>query len=399
MTNPDTQNSANLARDYSTTVTILEHLSDALFILNAKGQVEYANRVALDMLGLTLKEVLGTPFNSYLNAEFDANLLYDSENPELLLEHIYRGVFSEIETSLVNKDYNTPVVISFGLVRDAQQRVSFIIASAKDITIRKELEKEIQQQQLIALSRDRYKELGELAVNMVHTLSQPITSVRLMLELMEKQVEKDALTKENAKRYFSEIKGLLDTMTTSITNVRNFAFLTEDESLKSVYVEDIIQNALHQLDYEMRERDADIQVHTEKELPSVLANPISLQQVFITLVRFIWDNGLQTEATNGTSTITFDLRSVKGRWLKIVLTNRETGSPDTAGQPQIESAEKPLIGSHLDLTVVQIILTSLGGDFAIKNYANGSMDFILRIPADQGGERDQLRNLIELMHQ
>ncbi len=393
------KNSSNLTKDYSTTVTILEHLSDALFILNAKGQVEYANRVALDMLGLTLKEVLGSPFNSYLNAEFDANLLYDSENPEVLLEHIYRGVFSEIETSLVNKDYSTPVVISFGLVRDAQQRVSFIIASAKDITIRKELEREIQQQQLIALSRDRYKELGELAVNMVHTLSQPITSVRLMLELMEKQVEKDTLNKENAARYFSEIKNLLDTMTSSITNVRNFAFLTEDESLKPVRVQEIIQNALHQLDYEIRERDAAIEVLAEKNLPSVLANPISLQQVFITLVRFIWDNALPGKAKNTIPRITLSLRNVKGRWLEIVLTNREADGQEAAGPMQTESAEKPLIGSHLDLTVVQIILTSLGGDFTMKQFANGGLDFMLRIPADQGGERDQLRNLIELMHQ
>ncbi len=398
MNTSDLQNSTNLAKDYSTTVTILEHLSDALFILNAKGQIEYANRVALDMLGLTLKEVLGNPFNSYLNADFDTDLLYDSENPELLLEHIYRGVFSEIETSLVNKDYNTPVVISFGLVRDAQQHVSFIIASAKDITIRRELEKEIQQQQLIALSRDRYKELGELAVNMVHTLSQPMTSIRLMLELMEKQVEKEKLTKENAKRYFSDIKSLLDTMTASITNVRNFAFLTEDESLKPVRIEEIIQNALNQLDYEIRERDADIEINAEKELPSVLANPISLQQVFITLVRFMWEHRLQKDLKGNGPSIRFDLRSVKERWLKIVLTNRISVETDT-GLPPTESAEKPLIGSHLDLTVVQIILTSLGGDFTMKNYDQNSFDFILRIPVDQGGERDQLRNLIELMHQ
>ena len=77
--------SSNLSKDYSTTVTILEHLSDALFILNPKGQVEYANRVALDMLGLKINEILGTQFNDFLNAEFDPNMLYDTENPNLLL--------------------------------------------------------------------------------------------------------------------------------------------------------------------------------------------------------------------------------------------------------------------------------------------------------------------------
>jgi len=208
MTQSSGQQTSNLAKDYSTTVTILEHLSDALFILNAKGGIEYANRVALDMLGITLNELLGQPFNAFLNAEFDAGFLYDSDNPELLLDHIYRGVFSEIETALVHKEYSTPVVISFGLVRDARQKVSFIIASAKDISMRKQLEKEIKQQQLLALSRDRYKELGEMAVNMVHTLSQPLTSLLLMIELMEKKLKQDKLTPSGPNIFFRISKRL-----------------------------------------------------------------------------------------------------------------------------------------------------------------------------------------------
>ena len=395
----ESNNKAALSRDYSTTVTILEHLSDALFILNPKGQVEYANSAALDLLGLKFTEILGENFNTYLNADFDPNMLYDADNPDLLLENIYRGDFSEIETSLVHKEYQTPVIISFGLVRDAERKVSFIIASAKDITIRKKLEKEIQQQQLMALSRDRYKELGELAVNMVHNLSQPITSIRLMVELMQKQFNSGTPEPEKFERYFNDIMNLLDTMSTSISQVRNFAFLTEDESIKTVSSMDIIQSALKQLEYEIKDKNISINVQAEKELPPVMANPISLQQVFITLLRFLWKENQQTDALEGQNigpSIFLVIQNRENRWLRISISR----SPDKNNtEVSSEEAEaKPLISSHLDLTVVQIILTSIGGDFSMHHYENGGEEFVLRIPVDKGGERDQLRNLIEMLH-
>jgi len=326
-------------------------------------------------------------------------MLYDADNPDLLLENIYRGDFSEIETSLVHKEYQTPVIISFGLVRDAERKVSFIIASAKDITIRKKLEKEIQQQQLMALSRDRYKELGELAVNMVHNLSQPITSIRLMVELMQKQFNSGTPEPEKFERYFNDIMNLLDTMSTSISQVRNFAFLTEDESIKTVSSMDIIQSALKQLEYEIKDKNISINVQAEKELPPVMANPISLQQVFITLLRFLWKENQQTDALEGQNigpSIFLVIQNRENRWLRISISR----SPDkNNSEVSSEEAEaKPLISSHLDLTVVQIILTSIGGDFSMHHYENGGEEFVLRIPVDKGGERDQLRNLIEMLH-
>lgn len=386
---------SQLSKDYTTTVTILEHLSDALFILNAQGKIEYANRVALDMLNIDLQGLLGTYLNSYLNAEIDTEVLYDSEKPDLLLENIYKGVFSEIETILIHNEYSTPVIISFGLVRDASENISFIIASAKDITIRKTLEKELQQQQLMTLSRDRYRELGELAVNMVHNLSQPITSVRLMMELMEKQVNAGQMDAEKFKRYFSDTTKLLDGMTSSIAQVRNFAFLTEDEKMKSVHIPDIVQSVLKQLEYELNERDIQINIQSEENLPPVMANPISLQQALNTLLRYFWSELHSSDAEKTEKEIFFNIQNIKNRWLRLSLSNLKT----VEQQLKDESAEIPLIGSQIDLTVVQIILTSLGGDFHIRSYPESQYEFILRIPVDQGAERDQLLNMIELLHQ
>ena len=390
--------SAQILRDYTTTITILEHLSDAVFILNERGVIEYANKVALDMLGLDLNKMIGKNLDEFIMARLNFDSISDHPQNGYLLDHIYRGAFQEMETSLVHQEYSTPVVISFGLVRDGQGNISYIIASAKDITIRKQLEQEMEQQQLLALSRDRYRELGELAVNMVHNLSQPVTSVRLHVELLQKQLAGGKIDPDKMQKQLQNILALLDSITGNITNVRNFAFLTEDESLKPMQVQPVLEQALQQVAYELKENDIETEVHSEKKLPQILANPLNIQQVFVSLIKFLSQEiKSNLEHVKRERSIQINIRNNRNRWLEIRI-----GSVTLNGfvyKSAKKQAGASIINSHLELMVVQIILTSIGGDFKVEYSAGEHPVFVLRIPYDSAKERDQLLNLIELLHQ
>lgn len=392
---------AQVLRDYTTTITILEHLSDAIFILNAEGDIEYANKVALDMLGMEMNNVIGANLDEFLMTQINFENFSEKGENGFLLENIYRGAFHELETSLVYQDYVTPVVISFGLVRDSQGNISYIIASAKDITIRRQLEHEIEQQQLLSLSRDRYRELGELAVNMVHNLSQPVTSVRLSIELLLKQLSRGQMDADKIKKQLQNILTLLDSITGNISNVRNFAFLTEDESLKPMQVQAVLKQALQQVAYELNENNIKIKVDSAQNLPQILANPLNIQQVFVSLIKFLAQKIKNVSSEAGSSldsSIKIKIRNNRDRWLRIALQDN-SNYPEEDEEQKEESAEDPLvINTNLELTVVQIILTSIGGDFKVEQDINGHHLFILRIPIDLSKERDQLLNLIELMH-
>lgn len=391
-----------MLRDYTTTITILEHLSDAVFILNAQGAVEYANKVALDMLGLDLNGIIAKNLDEFIMARINFESFGGSPQNGYLLDHIYQGAFQEMETSLVYQEYSTPVVISFGFVRDSHGSINYIIASAKDITIRKQLEQEMEQQQLLALSRDRYRELGELAVNMVHNLSQPVTSVRLHVELLQKQLAGGKIDADKMQKQLQNILSLLDSITGNITNVRNFAFLTEDESLKPMQVQPVLEQALQQVAYELKENNIEVKVNGEENLPQILANPLNIQQVFVTLIKFlsqeIKNNFLQAKAkTQPGQSIQISIRNNKERWLEIRIGSAASNSIVNNKARKQEDAS--LINSHLELMVVQIIITSVGGDFKVQYPGQAQPLFVLRIPSDLPGERDQLLNLIELLHQ
>ncbi len=375
-----------LLRDYQTTVTILEHLSDAVLILNPQGIIQYANRVATDLLGTSLNDLLGKNLNDYLSRPFlfEENPV-DNQEERSFLKDIYRSGLREIESHFKTQGYEIPVLLSFGMVQNKNDEVQYIIASAKDLSLRKNLEKERQQKQLLAQSRDRYRELGELAINIVHRLSQPITSIRLLAEMMQKSVKSSEIDSEQLQRNLEQIKEMLSGMSEVINNVRNFAFLTEEETLKPVRLETAIENALQQLHYELTDADFDIRVELpQASFPGVLANALHLQQVFMTLVRYYL--GLNERAR----TLTVRLTNIDNHWIETFVFLGDFPPPNP-------SRKSGIVDDDINLTIVQLILTSIGGDFSYLQTSESGPAFILRFPADQANDREMLLNLIELM--
>ncbi len=380
------QMKAATLRDYQTTITILEHLSDAIFILTPAGTIQYANRVAGDLLGLSLSQMLNKNLNDFLRPPFEFE-----ENEKNFLEQIYQNGILELESTLQNGDYATPVVLSFGFVRNRNEEVDYIIASAKDVSLRKNLEKELYQQQLYVQSRDRYKELGELAINIVHRLSQPITSIRLLVEMMQKQVEQNTFEPQQFQKNFSHMAAMLNEMNEVITNVRNFAFLTEEETLKPVDLLDSLQNAIEHLHYEITENNLEVFINKDANLPSVLGDPLNVQQTFSTLLRF-YLNQMTASPKLKNPKLQIDLLNAQDRWVEV----RFYEDGVTLRKSHIQQSKSPL-EKNFSLAVAQLMVTSSGGDFKHFTIRNRHHVFVVRFPAAHTNDRQQLLNMIDLM--
>jgi len=374
-------NNQTILRDYQTTITILEHLSEAIFILMPDGKIQYANGVACDLLGAEISEILNKSLNDFLEPPFQFK-----EDEKTFLEQIYQNGILELESTLKNGKYVTPVVIGFGFVRNLQDEVNYIIASARDISQRKNLEKELYQQQLYTQSRDRFRELGELAINIVHRLSQPITSVQLLIEMMRKKTRSGRIEPEQFEKNFRQIEDLLRQMNEVISNVRNFAFLTEDEKLKPVDIWDSIQMAIQHLHYEITENNVEVFINKDKELPRVFADPMNIQQTFTTLLRFFL-----TLPPTVNNHLKIDLLNADHRWVEVAIYNTEKKISKMPGHKSLEQ--------HFNLTVVQLMVISGGGDFNHFNPTENEHIFVLRFPVANSDDRQQLLNMIDLMHQ
>ncbi len=393
---------ATILKDYSTTILILEHISDAIFILNATGQIEYANRAATEMLRLTLADLRGHNLERFLLLSENPEELELEEAAQSLLQSISEAGLHDLEGYLVNGEYVVPVMLSFGPVRDGEGRVQYIIASAKNVSLRKGLERELKRKQNLLLSRDRLRSLGEMAVGMVHEIGQPITALKLNLELTRAMLAGSANGEAEIDLKFEKMLSLVEKISAIIEKFRLFANQVDDNTIEQVDLNRVLDNVMNLIAYELEKRKLNLVCKGDEQLPTFSANPVKIQQVFLIIFDVLWDyfdhgedsfSGRKTREGN----IELVLHAEKAKWIRVEFRFGGLGKNALAAG---RKARTPVGAEEQDirLSLVSEIISSLGGDVRVKRGKSGEQTIAIRIPVDQNNERAQLLNLIELLH-
>ncbi|HQU70665.1 MAG TPA: PAS domain-containing protein [Calditrichia bacterium] len=367
-------------QDYATTITILEHISDAFFILDAAGKIQYANRVALDLLRIDLSDLIHQPIGKFL-------ILAEGPGEAWVPEP-----GSDLEAHLVNGRRATPVVAGIGVVPNLDGSAQYVLVSAKDLSARDRIMAEERRQAEMAVSRDRLKALGGMAMALVHELSQPLASIRLTVELLQKQASDGSITLPQVVEECAQIVRTVESMTNTVQNSRNFALEVEDESLRLVDLHVSVDRALARLAYELQERKVEVEVVSDSYLPAVAANPVSMEQMMVSLIRILW--------ANGSRRLKIELGAHGSKWVALRLSDPQS-KPD-AGEPWEVTAydQVPLENSQAgEISAIRSIVTGLGGDLKVWGKGEMPVTVAIRVPADTADERDQLYNLIEMLHQ
>jgi len=387
------EQNSNLNRDYATTVMILENLPDAIFILDSDGTIQYTNKSALDLLQTTFLKLKGKIIDDVFSDSLNV-----AEGKEPLEKQIRRGNFQNIDTHLVFEDISVPVYASFNVIENTSGEGDFIIVSAKNAAFQKALEKELKHQQILTISRDRVRALGELSVGLIHNISQPLTTLEMRVELMRKQLQK---SDENVEDSFKEIESLFSQVNNNIQVIRLFANQTEDESIGMVNIAQGIRNAHKLVEYELLKHKIDVDFKFSQDLPFIVGNALLLEQVFVNLFINARDS-LNEKSIKKKLHIQIRTDIIDKKWIEINFIDNGIGIKKELEKKIFDpffttkdTSDNPGLG----LTISHEIITSMGGDiFLNSSWKNSETCFIVRIPIEQENERDQLANLIELLH-
>lgn len=383
-----------LTKDYATTVMILEHLPDAIFILDSDGVIQYVNKSAVDSLQTSFQKLKGM----VIDEVFSKSSNTEGEN-ESLEKQISRGNIQNLDTHLVFEGVSVPVYASFNVIENKKGESDFIIVSAKNASFQKSLEKELRHQQILTISRDRIRALGELSVGLVHNISQPLTALEMRLELMREQFEKGngKINKES----FEEVEHLISRINNNIRVIRLFANQTEDESIGMINIAQAIRNAHKLVEYELLKRKIDVSIEFSDNLPFIVGNALLLEQVFVNLIINARDS-IQEKTKEKTPQIQIRTNIIDKKWIEIYIIDNGKGLSKGVEKKVFDpffttkdTSDNPGLG----LTISYEIISSMGGDiFLNKSWQNSETCFVVRIPIEQDNERDQLANLIEILH-
>ena len=171
----------------------LDSMVQFVGLLDADGNVLEINKVALDAIGIELKDVLGKPFWTTFWWQVSDEVV---KTVEINVGRARHGEAVQWDTPLLgHPDSRVPIILDaiFRPVKDDAGKVVFIVAEGRDITTRKEQELEIERknQELKELLL-RVSELDELKTqffaNESHELRTPLA---LIIGPAERMLERD----------------------------------------------------------------------------------------------------------------------------------------------------------------------------------------------------------------
>jgi len=386
-------------KDYTTTVTILESMSDGVFILNPEGRIEYANNSALGFLNMPLEDVVGASIDSFLGTISGSRREGGSQS---VLDDLSDGDPDRTEVELLGRLGPMPALLNLGTIPGADGEADYFILTIKELAYHKALERERHLQRSQGVSHDRLRILGEISVGLVHEMGQPVAALQLLLETLQRQLAAGEADPRDLQRRTDMLAEEIQRLGSIVGRARQFAQDHDGLTPQRLDVNGVVESAIKLLEYELKKADIDWQFKGSEQPLIVLAHRPSLEQVIMNLVTNAQDAYVASNRSADQRVIRIRTTSIQDKWVEIQICDQAVDIESDVSRRMFEpffSTRNPAEHPGTGLSVARDIIRSLGGDIRFQAEPDGGSCFRILIPLEAEGERQQLFNLIELHHQ
>jgi PAS domain S-box-containing protein len=340
---------------------VFEALQEGVIILTPDGQATFVNRAAGRLFGVDPGSTLGRslpeiiPGLSWedLAAEGTRAVSRDFElfYPESRFLNLYLAPIVD------EGDHPGP---------DDDEHLGFVLL-VRDLTqTRRVTEEKIESERLNALTL--------LAAGVAHELGNPLNSLNIHLQLLERKLRKSSphaldAVRDQLEIARGEIKRLDFIIAQFLSAIRPTRPQLELEDLNQ-----LIRDAARFLEPEISDRRLTLKLELRADLPLLRVDPGQMKQVFYNLIR----NATQATPPGGTITIRSDLADYE-----VVVTVSDTGAgipPEQMGhlfEPFHTTKEK---GTGLGLLIVRRIVREHGGEIAIESAEKRGTRITIHLP-------------------
>jgi signal transduction histidine kinase len=282
----------------------------------------------------------------------------------------YGYIYFDLDTRIINSVKMATIGFGALLVITTSLLVSRLRVQERVLT-RTTVELEQKRREMIRL--ERLARAGQLSANIFHDVKKPVLNIKHDLETMLESAGAQPLQptleamRHQVDLFFSMLRDL---------NLERFV-KAHDTEKEYVDVNEIIERSLQLVKYESG--DARVERHYAAGLPSVLAFPHRLIQVFSNIIL----NAFQ--AMNGKGEL--EIRTARED-AHIVVTIRDTGPGISAGH--LEEIFRPFFttkgqdeGAGLGLYISREIIREMRGDIAVESGAGRGTTFRIIIPVSE----------------
>lgn len=344
--------------------TIFDALHEGVIVTDPAGRITYLNRTACEFFGLEREHCIG-----------------------LLLEECLRGLdwhAIALEEKSVTRDmevfypqnrflnfYVTPLRVDKTdgkkKSKSAVQEVIGYAVILRDITqSRKSTEETIQSERLNALTL--------LAAGVAHEIGNPLNSLHIHLQLMERRARK--VPESHRKELLKSIDVAKEEISRLDTIIRQFLGAIRPSPLETRLenVNQIVEESVRFLNEEIVDRNILVETELRADLPLLEVDRTQLKQAFFNVIK----NAFQAMKTGGILRIRTD---ADDRFLTITFADSGGGIPEDEMSKIFEPYfTTKASGSGLGLLIVRRILREHGGEIELLNDAGKGLSITMKLP-------------------
>lgn len=345
----------DLAREKGLMEAIFQAIHEGVIVLNSVGLITYANNSAEQLLNMPSEAAIGKPVSRYLPGidwqrvlDLDAGEWSKIINYDVELTQPERKFLSMYVVPLDRAPQATPAPV-------ADENGLLIIL--RDITLDRKLEAS-------TMESERLNAVKLLAAGVAHEIGNPLNSLNIHLQLLERSVGKLQPAEQDSIReplnIAKEEIARLDMIITQFLR----ALRPSKPEVTMCRVEEILENTLRLMEHDIRNRSIRVEVTSPNALPQIPLDPNQIKQAFFNVIK----NSLQAMPDGGTLKI--DL-SRSDLFAKVAFHDAGMGIPrKDVGHIFEPYKSTKADGTGLGLMIVQRIVQEHGGAIEVHTEPN-----------------------------
>jgi len=221
---------------------------------------------------------------------------------------------------------------------------------------------------------EKWALVGKLAAGVAHSVRNPLTSVKMRLFSMERDLVLTSSQKEDFEVISEEIRHI-DTI------VGNFLEFSRPPRLKfqAVNPSEMVDAAIRLLKHRLESYNVKVEIHRQNRLPEIIGDPDQLKEVIVNLMA----NACEGLIDGGLISITEKTHLLENAdsWIRIEVADDGPGIPkeiqDRIFQPFFSTKEE---GTGLGLSIASRIIEEHGGSLELDSTSGQGARFVITLP-------------------